>query len=122
MAAAADIEQMNKLRKSLGLPLLNVSGSQPPSTSEGPTFKSHSASDDDSDQDFDREVASTLETREAAGFANWKQIQDDEKKRVQREKRKKELQKARDVIPLSSSRPIGDCMSRIALTNDDDAS
>lgn len=94
--AAADIEQMNKLRKSLGLPLLNVSGSQPPPTSEGPTFKSHSPSDDD-DHHSDREIASTLETREAAGYTNWKQAQDDEKRLLEREKRKKQVQKARDA-------------------------
>lgn len=94
MASSADIEQMNKLRKSLGLPLLNVSG-QPPPTSEGPTFKEHSPSDDDSDQDGD--PASTLETREAAGYENWNQIREEEKRRLEREKRKKEIQKARDA-------------------------
>jgi len=95
--SAADIEQMNKLRKSLGLPLLNVSG-QPPPTSEGPTFKSHSASDGEGDKsDDDGEPASTLETREAAGFDNWKNLQEEEKRKAQREKRKKEIQRARDI-------------------------
>ncbi|KAK5052762.1 hypothetical protein LTR84_002628 [Exophiala bonariae] len=95
--SAADIEQMNKLRKSLGLPLLNVSG-QPPPTSEGPTFKSHSPSDDEGQSDDDDgDVASTLETREAAGFGNWKALQEEEKRKIAREKRKKEIQRARDV-------------------------
>lgn len=94
--SAADIEQMNKLRKSLGLPLLNVSG-QPPPTSEGPTFKSHSPSDDERQSDDNREVASTLETREAAGFGNWKALQEEEKRKIAREKRKKEIQRARDI-------------------------
>lgn len=96
--SAADIEQMNKLRKSLGLPLLNVSG-QPPPTSEGPTFKSHSASDDEGqrDSDDDGEPASTLETREAAGFDNWKALQEEEKRKAVRERRKKEIQRARDI-------------------------
>ncbi|KAL2435269.1 U4/U6.U5 tri-snRNP-associated protein snu66 [Exophiala dermatitidis] len=89
--ATPDIEQMNKLRKSLGLPLLNVSG-QPPPSAEGPSFKDHSASDDS-----DEEPASTLETREAAGFENWKRLQDEEKRRQEREKRKQQIQKARDA-------------------------
>ncbi|KAI1612621.1 SART-1 protein [Exophiala viscosa] len=91
--AAADIEQMNKLRKSLGLPLLSVSG-QPPPASEGPTFKEHSQSDDD---DSDQEPASTLDTREAAGFENWNQLREEEKRRIEREKRKHEIQKRRDA-------------------------
>lgn len=100
--SAADIEQMNKLRKSLGLPLLNVSG-QPPPTSEGPTFKSHSASDDEGDDnDDDGEPASTLETREAAGFDNWKALQEEEKRKAQRERRKKEIQRARDAAARSA--------------------
>ncbi|KAJ9609283.1 hypothetical protein H2204_015582 [Knufia peltigerae] len=91
--AAADIEQMNKLRKSLGLPLLSVSG-QPPPASEGPSFKEHSPSDDD---DSDQEPASTLETREAAGFGNWNKVREEEQKRLDREKRKREIQKRRDA-------------------------
>lgn len=89
--AAPDIEQMNKLRKSLGLPLLNVSG-QPPPSSEGPTFKEHSASDDS-----DEEPASTLDTREAAGYENYKQLREEERRRLEREKRKQQIQKARDA-------------------------
>lgn len=85
---SAAIEQMNKLRKSLGLPLLG-----PQAESEhGPKFKDKSdgAPDDD-------EPASTLETREAAGYANFKQIQEEEKRRLEREKRKKAVQRARDA-------------------------
>lgn len=101
--SAADIEQMNKLRKSLGLPLLTVSG-QPPPASEGPTFKSHSASDDEGqdDDDDDGEVASTLETREAAGYGNWQALQDEEKRKIARERRKKEIQRARDAVARSA--------------------
>ncbi|KAJ9614499.1 hypothetical protein H2200_002636 [Cladophialophora chaetospira] len=95
MASAADIEQMNKLRKSLGLPLLNVSG-QPPLSSEGPAFKESRATSD-SDQDEDDEPASTLETREEAGFANWNQLREEEKKKAAREQRKKEIQRQRDL-------------------------
>jgi U4/U6.U5 tri-snRNP-associated protein 1 len=92
--SSAEIEQMNKLRKSLGLPLLNVSG-QTPSSSEGPTFKEHASSD--VDDDSDQEPASTLETREAAGYTNWQEKQDEEKRRIEREERKKQIQRARDT-------------------------
>jgi len=85
---SAAIEQMNKLRKSLGLPLLG--GAQ--ADSDGPTFKEKKAGDVK-----DEEPASTLETREAAGYANFQQIQADERKRLEREQRKKALQKARDA-------------------------
>ncbi|KIX04201.1 uncharacterized protein Z518_07755 [Rhinocladiella mackenziei CBS 650.93] len=90
----ADIEQMNKLRKSLGLPLLNVSG-QPPPASEGPTFKERSPSDDEDGSDH--EPASTLETREAAGYENWNKLRQEEKKRIEREKRKQQFLKERDA-------------------------
>ncbi|OAP54686.1 hypothetical protein AYL99_11134 [Fonsecaea erecta] len=98
MAAPADIEQMNKLRKSLGLPLLSVSG-QPPQSSEGPTFKeSRRRRDEDADSDdqYD-DPASTLETREAAGYENWNQLREEEKRRALREQRKREIQRQRDA-------------------------
>ncbi|KAK5944631.1 hypothetical protein PMZ80_003914 [Knufia obscura] len=85
---SAAIEQMNKLRKSLGLPLLGGARAD----SNGPTFKEKKNGDASDD-----EPASTIDTREAAGYANFKQIQDDEKKRLEREQRKKALQKARDA-------------------------
>ena len=93
MASAADIEQMNKLRKSLGLPLLSVSG-QPPQSSEGPAFKDSARSDDEGGDD---EPASTLETREAAGYENWNRLREEEKKKALREQRKKEIQRQRDL-------------------------
>ncbi|OQV03283.1 hypothetical protein CLAIMM_08342 [Cladophialophora immunda] len=96
MAAPADIEQMNKLRKSLGLPLLSVSG-QPPQSSEGPTFKESKRKDEDADSDEDDDPASTLETREAAGYDNWNQLCEEEKKRALREQRKREIQRQRDA-------------------------
>lgn len=86
------IEQMNKLRKSLGLPLLGGAQADSDSTDQnGLKFKSKG---EDGEAE---EVASTLETREAAGYANFKQLQDEEKRRIEREQRKKALQKARDV-------------------------
>jgi len=86
---SAAIEQMNKLRKSLGLPLLG--GAESSTDSDGLKFR------DKTDGRVDEEAASTLETREAAGYQNFKQIQEDEKRRLERDQRKKALQKARDA-------------------------
>lgn len=87
--ATPDIDEINKIRKAVGLPLLpSATGPQP----EGPTFKDHS----DSDQS-DEEPASTLETREAAGYDNYRQKQEEDRRKVEREKRKQQLQKARDA-------------------------
>ena len=87
--ASADVDEINKIRKAVGLPLL-------PSTSvpsdDGPAFREHK-----SDEDSDAEHASTLETREAAGYQNFKQAQDEERRRLDREKRKQQIQKARDT-------------------------
>jgi U4/U6.U5 tri-snRNP-associated protein 1 len=87
--ASVDIDEINKIRKAVGLPLLpSASGPQP----DGPAFKDHSESDDS-----DGEPASTLETREAAGYENFRHLQDEERRRLERERRKKEIQKHRDA-------------------------
>ena len=87
--ATPDIDEINKIRKAVGLPLL-PSANTP--TEDGPTFREHESSDES-----EGEQASTLDTREAAGFENFRQIQEDERRRIEREKRKRDLQKARDA-------------------------
>jgi U4/U6.U5 tri-snRNP-associated protein 1 len=84
---AASVEQMNKLRKSLGLPLLPVPGAAP----SGPTFKEHDSSDEEG------EAASTLETREAAGFGNYQELQEQQRAAKRREAQKLAIAKARDA-------------------------
>lgn len=84
---AASIEQMNKLRKSLGLPLLPTPGAAP----VGPTFKEHESSDEEDEQ------ASTLETREAAGFGNLQELQEQQRAARRREEKKLAVAKARDA-------------------------
>jgi U4/U6.U5 tri-snRNP-associated protein 1 len=84
---AASIEQMNKLRKSLGLSLLPTSSAAPAS----PTFKEHDSSDEK------EEPASTLETREAAGFDNYQQLQEQQRAAKRREAQKLAIAKARDT-------------------------
>ena len=83
----AEIEATNRIRKSVGLPLLPIPGEQP-----AVTFKEHSSSEDSED-----EPASTLETREQAGFANWKQVQDEADAKKRQEARAAAIKKARDA-------------------------
>lgn len=104
----ASLEQMNKLRKSLGLPPLNIPGASPAEAS-GPSFKKENASAEDENESG--EQASTIDTREAAGYDNFKQLQDEEKKRIEREKRKAAIQKARDIAARNTrleGRGLGD--------------
>lgn len=84
---AASVEQMNKLRKSLGLPLLPTPGAAP----SGPTFKEHDSSDEEG------EPARTLETREAAGFSNYQELQEQQRAVKRREAQKLAIAKARDA-------------------------
>lgn len=85
----ATIEQMNKLRKSLGLPLLQGGDSTAIPGNDGPQFKPKTAAEE--------EQASTLETREAAGYSNFQNLQAKERKRKERDERKRAIQKARDA-------------------------
>lgn len=87
--SAPDVDEINKIRKSLGLPLL-PSATAPPND-EGPKFK------ETSDDESDGEPASTLETREAAGYGNYQKLQDDKRRLIEREKKKAAIQKARDA-------------------------
>ncbi|KAJ9653976.1 hypothetical protein H2198_006895 [Neophaeococcomyces mojaviensis] len=100
---SATIEQMNKLRKSLGLPLLG--GADSSTDSDGLKFK------ENTDGEVSEEPASTLATREAAGYENFRQVQEDEKKRVEREQRKRAIQKAKDAaarLQRLEGRGLGD--------------
>ncbi|RMD44546.1 hypothetical protein DV735_g571, partial [Chaetothyriales sp. CBS 134920] len=93
--SAPNIDEINKIRKAVGLPLL-PSANGP--NEEGPSFKERqNKDDDDHDHEDDGQPGSTLETREAAGFDNFRQLQEEERRRIERAKRKKELQRARDA-------------------------
>lgn len=70
------IEETNRIRASLGLPLLPTPG--------GPAFKTSNKSKGDSSSSED-EPGSTLESRQAEGYDNWKKLQfaaDDKKKKA----------------------------------------
>ncbi|KAI2632399.1 SART-1 protein [Hypoxylon sp. NC1633] len=81
---AAAIEETNRLRVSLGMKPLPVPGAS------GPQFK-------DKESAPDEEPASTLETREAAAYDNFKMLQDAEVAKKKREEKTAAIKKARDA-------------------------
>ncbi|KAJ5317127.1 hypothetical protein N7508_001635 [Penicillium antarcticum] len=85
MADALSIEQNNKIRVALGLKPLPVPGA-------GPEFK-----EDDSSSGEEEEPASTVETRQAAGYDNWKKLQDDFEAKRKREEKNAAIKRARDI-------------------------
>ncbi|KAI0016654.1 SART-1 family protein [Xylariomycetidae sp. FL0641] len=82
---AAAIEEANKLRVSMGMKPLPVPGAS------GPQFKEKEATPEDG------EAASTLETREAAAYDNYKKVQDAEAAKRKREEKNAAIKKARDA-------------------------
>lgn len=100
--ADIDYEQQNRIRIALGLKPLPVPGASSAATATattagtrpGPKFKDHSSSSSGSDED---DPASTLETRQAAGYDNWKQLQDDAEAKKRRATKAEAIKKARDA-------------------------
>ncbi|EFR03938.1 hypothetical protein MGYG_06937 [Nannizzia gypsea CBS 118893] len=90
MADALSIEQNNKIRVALGLAPLPVPGA----ANDGPAFKSGDG--DESASSDGEEPASTLETRAAQGYDNWKAIQDEREAHQKREARKDAIRRARE--------------------------
>ncbi|KAL8866193.1 MAG: hypothetical protein Q9174_006445, partial [Haloplaca sp. 1 TL-2023] len=88
MADAISIEEANKIRAAIGLKPLPVPGG-----GSGPSFKNH----DDSDSYSEGEPASTLESRQAQGYENWKKLDDEQKAKAQREAKNEAIKKARDA-------------------------
>ncbi|KAJ5669451.1 hypothetical protein N7462_010521 [Penicillium macrosclerotiorum] len=91
MADALSIEQNNKIRLALGLKPLPVPGADADAT--GPSFKDDDASASDSDDD----PASTIETRQAQGYDNWKKLQDEADAKRKREAKTAAIKRARDI-------------------------
>ncbi|KAK0514170.1 hypothetical protein JMJ35_003892 [Cladonia borealis] len=81
------IEEVNRVRGSLGLPLLPVPG-------RGPKFK---PSSDASSSSEEEEQGSTLESRQAQGYDNWKKLQNEADAKAQREANLEKIKKARDA-------------------------
>jgi U4/U6.U5 tri-snRNP-associated protein 1 len=82
------IDEANKLRLSMGMPALP--GASAPTTS-GPTYKAATAGDDS-----DEEPASTIDTRQAAAYDNWKKLQDEAEAKKKREERTAAIKKERE--------------------------
>ncbi|EMC95093.1 hypothetical protein BAUCODRAFT_131959 [Baudoinia panamericana UAMH 10762] len=83
---AATIEQMNKVRVSLGMAPLPVPGKD-----SAPQFKGQR------EESVEEEDLSTLEKRQAAAGANWERLEAERQEKLEREKRKAAAKKARDV-------------------------
>ncbi|KAJ5720622.1 uncharacterized protein N7483_008556 [Penicillium malachiteum] len=89
MTDAVSIEQTNKIRVSLGLKPLPVPGAD----ATGPDFRDDDSSSGSEDEE---DPASTLETRQAEGYANWKKLQDEADAKRRREEKNAAIKKARD--------------------------
>ena len=83
MADAFSIEETNKVRRALGQPLLPIPGAAPP------------AEESDSSES-EEEKGSTLESRQAEGFDNWKNLQNEAEAKKKRKARTDAIKKARD--------------------------
>jgi U4/U6.U5 tri-snRNP-associated protein 1 len=88
--AEIDYEQQNRIRIALGLKPLPVPGAAP---NPGPKFKDHSSSSDDSEE----EPASTLDTRQAASYDNYKKVQDEAEAKKRRAAKAEAIKRARDA-------------------------
>ena len=86
---ADSIEEVNRVRISLGMQPLPVAGG-------GPQFKAHQSSYDSSSEE-EEEAGSTLESRQAQGYDNWKKLQDEADAKAKREAKTEAIKKARDA-------------------------
>ena len=82
MADAISIEETNRIRVSLGMKPLPVPGA-------GPVFKEADAPVED--------LGSTIESRQAEGYDNYRRLQDAEEARKKREAKSEAIKKARDA-------------------------
>lgn len=92
MTDALSIEQNNKIRVALGLKPLPVPGAS--NSDEGPSFRQR---DDGSDSEGEEEPGSTLESRTAQGYDNWKKLQDEEEAKKKRQTRNDAIRRAREA-------------------------
>jgi U4/U6.U5 tri-snRNP-associated protein 1 len=85
MADAISIEETNRIRVSLGMKPLPVPGAP-----SGPLFK-------DTKSKPDEEAASTLETRQAESYDNYRKIQEAEEAKKKRDAKAEAVKRARDA-------------------------
>lgn len=84
----ADLEEVNRVRLSLGMKPLPVTGA-------GPQFKQ--VHDSETSSDEDDEPGSTLESRQAQGYDNWINLQSEKDTKAKREAKAEAVKKARDA-------------------------
>jgi U4/U6.U5 tri-snRNP-associated protein 1 len=84
MADAISIEETNRLRVSLGMKPLPVPGAS------GPVFKAAASTQEE-------EAASTLESRQAEGYDNYRKLQEAEEAKRKRDAKAEAIKKARDA-------------------------
>lgn len=83
-----DIAETNRIRASLGMTLLPVPGG-------GPQFKATKGAGSSSEDEDQKD--STLESRQAQGYDNWKKLQREADAKAQREAKNEAIKKARDA-------------------------
>ncbi|KAI9678488.1 MAG: hypothetical protein M1829_002086 [Trizodia sp. TS-e1964] len=86
MADSLSIEEANRVRAAIGLKPLPIPGS-------GPVFRESQASATEPEE----ETGSTLESRQAEGFSNWKAIQEEADSKAKRDARLESIRRARDA-------------------------
>lgn len=87
MADSISIDATNKIRVAIGLKPLPVPGG-------GPAFKAPKVDGTSSEEE---DLGSTLESRQAQGYDNWKQLQGEADAKAQREAKNEAIKKARDA-------------------------
>ncbi|KAF2202076.1 hypothetical protein GQ43DRAFT_10619 [Delitschia confertaspora ATCC 74209] len=85
--ADLSIEEANKIRIAMGMKPLPVPGA--PSENTGPSFKKSKDGEPDDE-------ASTVETRQAASYDNWKKHQEEAEAKAKREAKKEAIKKERE--------------------------
>jgi U4/U6.U5 tri-snRNP-associated protein 1 len=85
MADSISIEETNKIRAAIGLPLLPV-----PGASSAPAV-------DNSSDSGEEDPGSTLESRQAESYANWKRLEDEAEAKAKRDAKNQAIKKARDA-------------------------
>lgn len=87
---AASIEEVNKLRKSMGMTLLPVPGAEPSTDEQSGTSEP------------DEDAPSTLETREAKAYDNYRKLREAEEAKKKREDKAAAIKKAREKAQRSA--------------------
>lgn len=95
--ADMDIAEVNKVRVSLGMKPLPVPGG-----ARGPSFKEPDPVENGSSSEED-DLGSTLESRQAQGYDNWKKLHSEADAKAKREAKAAAIKKARDAAQSNTA-------------------